>query len=158
MSRSASIKVPAYSRFTPSSDTASRVHARSSKKSNTRCEVLLRSHLFRLGLRFRKNLGHLPGKPDIVFPGPKVAVFCDGDFWHGRNWTDRKKRLQRGANPEYWVAKISRNMERDRLQTEALEAEGWKVVRVWEKDVLADPEQVARMIAEIVIARREPRS
>lgn len=89
---------PSYVGLRPASEQASKAARGSSRKTDTRCEVLLRSALFRAGFRFRKNVATLPGKPDIVFPGPKVAVFCDGDFWHGRDWERRKQKLATGTN------------------------------------------------------------
>jgi DNA mismatch endonuclease (patch repair protein) len=78
-----------------------------------------------MGLRFRKNVKSLPGKPDIVFPSVKVVIFCDGDFWHGRNWETLQEKLKRGMNADYWIAKIQRNMERDLNVNQLLEQNGW---------------------------------
>lgn len=124
------------------------------KATETKGEKLLRSALWRLGLRFRKNFRQLPGKPDVVFTREKVAVFCDGDFWHGRNWRKDKVRLQQGPNAPYWVAKIAANRERDKRYNKELKKGGWSVLRFWESDVRADPGQAARAIADMVIARR----
>jgi len=98
----------------------------------------LRKAIHRRGLRFRKNVRALPGCPDIVFSGPKVAVFCDGDFWHGRSWSERKAKLLRGTNGSYWIAKIERNMDRDIEVQEQLERRGWRVLRFWESDISND--------------------
>jgi len=76
------------------------------------------------------------------------VVFCDGDFWHGRNWETRKKRLEAGSNPRYWVKKIERNMERDQENTWRLVRDGWSVIRLWESDILSD----TKAAAELVIA------
>lgn len=64
-----------------------------------------------------------------------MVIFCDGDFWHGRDWKTRKAKLQGGHNPKYWVAKIERNIARDREQEEALDEAGWSVLRFWESDI-----------------------
>ena len=141
---------PSYLGRQPASPKASRVASASSRKADTRCERLLRSALWRCGLRFRKNVVSLPGKPDVVFVGPRVVVFCDGDFWHGRNWEKRISKLRQGANADYWIAKISSNMERDRAHTQQLTNSGWKVLRFWEKDILANPENIAAQIAYVV--------
>lgn len=77
----------------------------------------------------------LPGCPDIVFPRVKVAIFCDGDFWHGRDWEERKAKLGQGTNSRYWIAKIARNMERDAENQERLETRGWRVLRFWESEI-----------------------
>lgn len=125
------------------------------KASETKGEKLLRSTLWRLGLRFRKNVRQLPGKPDVVFTREKVAVFCDGDFWHGRNWRKDKGRLQRGPNAPYWVAKIAANRERDKRYNKELRRAGWSVLRFWESDVCADSARVALEVAKEVSLKRE---
>lgn len=139
-------KAPSYKGLRPASHKASAAAKGSSRKADTRHERLLRSELWRAGCRFRKNLANLPGKPDIVFTRVKLAVFCDGDFWHGRDWETRKAKLERGSNPGYWVRKIERNIERDGEHTRLLMAAGWSVMRVWESDILADPRGIARLI------------
>lgn len=82
----------------------------------------------------------------MVLVQHRIAVFCDGDFWHGRNWTARKSKLGAGWNAEYWVTKIERNRQRDREVTRNLTRAGWRVVRVWEGDLRSDPERAARKI------------
>ncbi len=91
----------------------------------------------------------------MVFPMAKVAVFCDGDFWHGRNWKKLKPLLKRRANSVYWVAKIAANRRRDTEITRTLMSSGWCVVRVWESDVRADASRAAARIAQL-LARRAP--
>ena len=112
---------PSYEGLSPASARASAAARGSSRKSDTRCERALRKELWKAGLRYRKNVGSLPGKPGIVFVGPKVAVFCDGDFWHGRGWEAQRKKLLRGTNPEYWLRKIETNMARDSKNRSELE-------------------------------------
>lgn len=118
----------------------------SSRKKDTACEVELRSALWHLGLRFRKNVEQLPGKPDVVFSRVRLAVFCDGDFWHGNDWDTRRRKLAAGANPHYWVEKIRANRMRDRRVSRALRRDFWEVMRVWESAVRADAAGVAREI------------
>ena len=142
---------PSYKGLRPASKRASAAARGSSRKSDTRCEVKLRSVLWRAGARFRKDVRSLPGRPDIVFPGPRLAVFCDGDFWHGKDWEARRRKLARGNNPSYWIAKIERNRERDRETTGTLEAAGWTVLRFWESDILRD----TAAVAEEILAVRE---
>lgn len=149
---------PSYAGLSPASEAASRV-GRGNTKQGTRPERLLEAALLRLGLSFQTHVTHLPGNPDIIFPETQVAVFCDGDFWHGRRWAARKARLARGANAEYWLAKIARNRARDRLVGRELRALGWRVVRVWESDVRKDAERVARAIVRrggLIPLRAEP--
>ena len=115
---------------------------------DTSCEVLLRSALHRRGLRYRLH-AKLPGKPDVVFPRAKVAVFVDGCFWHG---CPEHCRVPTG-NRKYWEAKIARNRARDERATDALRAEGWAVIRVWEHEV-RDPDALARTVARVERAVR----
>jgi DNA mismatch endonuclease, patch repair protein len=105
---------------------------RDNRSRDTAPEILRRKALWALGLRFRVNSPTLFGKPDIVFPGSRVVVFCDGNFWDGRNWKAWRAKLKRGSNAEYWVPKFARNIERDRAVTKAVHAEGWTVIRIWE--------------------------
>jgi len=106
-------------------------------------------------LRYRKNVETLPGKPDIVFARARVVVFCDGDFWHGRNWEEQKPKLCQGTNAEYWLSKIESNIERDRLNDALLNADGWSVLRFWETDIKRDPQAAASLIKEVVIERHK---
>lgn len=116
------------------------------RSKDTAPEVALRKALWREGLRYRKHYKGVPGSPDIAFVGVKVAVFCDGDFWHGRNWATRKARLIT-PNKDYWVRKIERNMERDARVNHELAALGWTVVRVWEHEIKSDlPRCVSRVL------------
>ena len=120
------------------------------RSSGTTHEHLLRTHLWRLGLRYRKNVGTLPGKPDIVFARERVAIFCDGDFWHGRDWRRLSRKLRAGTNASYWIPKIGTNRNRDRRNDRLLKREGWTVIRLWETDIHRDPEQAAHRIADLV--------
>ena len=88
----------------------------------------------------------------------RVVVFCDGDFWHGRNWDHFATALGRRHNADYWIAKIARNRERDREHTARLENEGWLVFRIWEMDIMRNPREAARRVKEVVEARRTERA
>jgi DNA mismatch endonuclease (patch repair protein) len=94
----------------------------------------------------------MPGKPDIVFLSARLCVFVDGDFWHGRDWPNLRHRLELRANPDYWIPKIARNIERDREQDQLLLALGWRVLRLWETDVLQDLGCASRLISEALSA------
>jgi DNA mismatch endonuclease (patch repair protein) len=144
---------PSYQGLRPASEAASRV-MRANRKKDTAHEVLLRRALWRLGLRYRKHVAGLPGHPDLVFARARVVIFCDGDFWHGRDWDRLQEQLRRRHNAAYWLAKIGRNRERDRHNTALLEAQGWMVLRFWETDVKKDPDIVARSIEAVVRSRR----
>ena len=138
--------------YKSSSIRASRILSTVARK-NTKCESLLRSALWKKGYRFRKNVDSLPGKPDVVFPKEKVVVFCDGDFWHGWNWQERKAKLQAGANPSYWIAKIERNMQRDKRVNLDLAARGFKVLRFWEREILSEMEKCVEKVVAVVSQR-----
>jgi len=120
------------------------------RSADTGHERLLRSLLWREGLRYRKNVRTLPGKPDIVFPAARIAVFCDGDFWHGRDWQRLSKKLRTGTNASYWIPKIRTNRNRDRRNDRLLKKEGWTVIRVWETDIHRNPQQAAQAVADLV--------
>ena len=121
-------RTPSFKGLRPSSDQSSKAARAASKKGNTRCEQVLRSELCERGLRSRlKHLG-LPCVPDIIFPAHRVVIFCDGDFWHGRGLRHRLAKLARGHNATYWIAKVKRNVERDRNQTKTLQTFGWVVL------------------------------
>ena len=144
--------VPSYQGLQPASEAASRVKRRNRKK-DTAHEVLLRRALWRMGLRYRKHVARLPGNPDLVFFRARLVVFCDGDFWHGRNWEQLRLQLEQRHNAAYWLAKIGSNRARDRRNTASLEGQGWTVLRCWETDVKKDPDATARTIAGAVRTR-----
>ena len=111
------------------------------KQKDTEPELLLRRKLWSSGFRYRKNYTKLPGKPDIVFISKKVAVFCDGDYWHGHNWAVRgysslEQELSRYS--DFWREKILRNIARDEKNNSLLSEMGWTVVRLWESDIRGD--------------------
>jgi DNA mismatch endonuclease (patch repair protein) len=145
-------RAPSYKGLRPASEAASRAK-RSNRKHNTMPEVLLRHAVWRLGLRYRKNVPDLPGVPDLVFRAAAVVVFCDGDFWHGRSWPRLRAKLARGVNAAYWSAKIAHNRRRDQATTAVLEDKGWRVLRLWETDVKRNPAAAARRIRRVVEAR-----
>lgn len=145
---------PSFKNLSAGSPRASAAARASSKKSSTRCEVLLRQALWKLGLRYRLNYSGLPGRPDVVFPSARVVVFCDGDFWHGRDLDQRLVRLAKGHNAPYWTAKVKGNVARDQLQTRELAAAGWVVLRFWESDILRAPDCVAQHVADTIAEQR----
>jgi DNA mismatch endonuclease (patch repair protein) len=145
-------KSPSFKNYNSSSEVASRSLAKN-RAVDTKCERLLRSTLWRMGLRFRKNVKSLPGRPDVVFVRQRIAIFCDGDFWHGREWNRRRRKLKRGANSTYWIAKIRANIDRDKMHTKHLCQLGWTVIRLWETDILSDAEGAAAYVRREVIQR-----
>lgn len=120
------------------------------KSKDTSIEIGLRKALWAKGYRYRKNYGELPGKPDIALTKYKIAIFCDSEFFHGKDWEVLKARLQTGSNGEYWTNKISRNMERDDETNKKLLFLGWTVIRFWGKDILKKPEECVRVIEECI--------
>ncbi|MDR1309870.1 MAG: very short patch repair endonuclease [Deltaproteobacteria bacterium] len=103
------------------------------KGSDTKIETRLRKLLWREGIRYRKNYRLLPGTPDIAITRHKIAVFCDGEFWHGKDWETRRLSIRR--NLDFWTAKIERNMSRDRETERLLRGLGWQVLRFWGTDI-----------------------
>lgn len=99
------------------------------RSTNTKPEEIVRKYLFSKGLRYRKNVRSLPGKPDIVLRKYKTVIFVNGCFWHKH---DCGRFIMPSTNTEYWSNKISRNVERDKINTKLLEAQGWKVIVIWE--------------------------
>lgn len=103
---------------------------------NTSIEVLLRRELWKRGLRgYRKNYKKLIGKPDIVFTKSKVAIFCDSEFWHGKQYLEGKKPK---SNMKFWIEKFKRNIQRDKQVNQKLEEDGWVVLRFWQKEIQKD--------------------
>lgn len=115
---------------------------------DTSIEVALRKALWKKGYRFRKNFKELPGSPDIVLTKHKIAVFCDSEFFHGKDWEELRTRLEKGKNPGYWVRRIERNMERDQEKDRMLRYEGWTVIHFWGRDILKDTEGCVKVIEE----------
>lgn len=120
------------------------------KSKDTKIELKLRKALWERGFRYRKNYTVLPGKPDIVFTQYKIAVFCDSEFFHGKDWEVLKPRLEKSKNSEYWLKKISRNIERDDEVNKKLLFEGWTVIRFWGRDILKNTEECVRVIEETI--------
>lgn len=103
------------------------------KGKDTGLEVMVRSELKRRGLRFLKHVKNLPGCPDLVFPKQKLAVFIDGDFWHGYRFPMWRRTL-----PKFWREKIDKNRDRDRLNFAKLHRMGWRVLRIWQHEIERD--------------------
>lgn len=144
------VRAPSFVGLKPASALASSTARSTSGKRDSRCELVLRKALWALGLRYRVAVKTLPGKPDIVMSRHRIAIFCDGDFWHGRDLDRRLRQLGAGHNASYWVAKIRGNVERDRRHDAALRAAGWIVLRFWERDILRASVEIARKVLEIV--------
>ena len=112
-----------------------------------KAEVLLAKRLWHLGFRYRLNDKRLPGSPDIAILKYNIAIFVDGEFWHGQNWEERKSRLKR--NREYWIAKIEENIARDIRDDKDLRAKDWYPIHFWEKEILKDTDECIETIQEL---------
>lgn len=117
---------------------------------DSQIELCLRKALWKEGLRYRKNYAALPGKPDIVLTKYRIAIFCDSEFWHGKDWDKLKVRIERGNNPAYWLKKIENNRNRDEVVNKKLEYLGWKVIRFWGKDILKSTDECVKTIREAI--------
>lgn len=120
------------------------------KANDTKIEVLLRKALWNKGYRYRKNYKALPGKPDIVLTKYKIAIFCDGEFFHGKDWEVLKPRLEKSNNSDFWINKISRNMERDAEINKKLLFMGWTVIRFWGAEIKKNTDECVRVIEETI--------
>ena len=117
---------------------------------DTSIEVVLRQALWKNGIRYRKNLKGLPGTPDIAITKYKIAIFCDSEFFHGKDWDTLKLRLENGKNSTYWIKKITRNMERDRENEKALCFQDWLVLRFWGDDIKKHTEECVKAVKEAI--------
>ena len=120
------------------------------RSKDTGIEVPLRKALWHKGYRYRKNYKELPGTPDIVLTKYRIAIFCDSEFWHGKDWDVLKPRLLKGKRPDYWVAKIERNRERDIEIDKQLLFMEWTVIRFWGEEILKDTDQCVKVIEETI--------
>ena len=132
------------------------------KGKDSRAELMLRKRLWARGLRYRKHHAGLVGHPDIVFLAARVIVFVDGDFWHGNAWRLRGLASLADLFPnraDWWVRKIERTVQRDREVTDALAADGWLVIRVWESRIRREADIVAAEVESLVrsIPRNRPK-
>ena len=103
------------------------------KSKDTKIEVMLRKELWSRGLRYQKNSKKVFGKPDIVYIGIKVAVFCDSEVWHGYDWDNKKKEFK--SHQDFWIPKIERNIARDKEVNDQLKRTGWTVLRFLGNDI-----------------------
>ena len=107
-------------------------------------ETMLAKTLWRSGIRYRCNYKALPGSPDIAITKYHIAIFVDGEFWHGYDWENRKNDIK--SHQEFWIPKIERTIQRDREVTERLQSEGWIVLRFWGKEIKKNVSECADII------------
>jgi len=118
---------------------------------DTKPELMLRKALWHAGIRYRKNVKTLPGKPDIVITRYKIIVFVDGDFWHGKDFNSKKPVA---TNHAYWDAKIKKNIERDQEVNRQLHGDGWLVLRFWESEIKKDIDSCVKAVLEAINEQR----
>lgn len=121
---------------------------RANKSKGTKPELFFARVMWQAGIRYRKNVTTVFGKPDFVIQKHKIAIFCDGDFWHGRDWEKRK--FDHKSNIDFWHMKIERNIERDKEVNSYLDQEGWKVFRFWSSDIMHDPQGCLQTILSYI--------
>lgn len=119
------------------------------KLKGGKAENLLAKALWHKGYRYRKNDKRLPGSPDIAIRKHHIAIFVDGEFWHGKDWETQKNRLKR--NREYWIEKIEENINRDLRNDRLLAQAGWIPIHFWEKEVMKDLPACVAEIEEVII-------
>lgn len=117
---------------------------------NGKAETILAKMIWHKGYRYRRNYKKLPGSPDIAILRFRIAVFVDGEFWHGENWEERKAKLRH--NREYWIEKIEENMARDKRVDAQLKELGWIPIHFWEKQVLKNTDECLNAILELINA------
>ena len=120
------------------------------KAKDTKIEIILRKALWKKGYRYRKNYNKLLGKPDIVLPKYNIVIFCDGEFFHGKDWELLKNKLKKSNNGEFLIKKISRNRERDDEINKRLSFEGWTVLRFWGEDIKKHTDECVKIIEETI--------
>ena len=133
----------------PATNEAVRKTMQGNTKKDTSIELLLRRALFKRGVRYRKNVKSILGTPDIAIKKYKLLVFCDGDFWHGREYHGVK------SHERFWNEKIKRNRERDLEYTIRLRDEGWTVIRFWESEIRNDLEKCVNQIIKVIHRKQQ---
>ena len=129
------------------------INVKNIRSKDTAIEIRLRKALWQKGYRYRKNYKELPGCPDIVLTKYKIAIFCDGEFFHGKDWEVLKPRLEQSNNSQFWINKISRNIERDDEVNKKLLFLGWTVIRFWGKDIKKNTDECVKVIEETIFTQ-----
>lgn len=120
------------------------------RSKDTSIEIIMRKALWRHGFRYRKNYKLLPGTPDIAITKYRIAIFCDSEFFHGKDWEKLRMQLENGSNSAYWIKKITRNIERDIENDKALRLREWTVLRFWGEDIKKHTDECVRVVEEVV--------
>ncbi|MCL2485897.1 MAG: very short patch repair endonuclease [Endomicrobia bacterium] len=128
-----------------------RLNMQAIKSTGTKIEILLAKALWARGYRYRKNCKTILGKPDIVFRKKKIAIFCDSEFWHGKDYLAKKKKFY--TNKKYWNQKIESNIKRDKFVNHQLKKQGWIVLRFWAREIEKTLEHCMLKIEKTVAAK-----
>ncbi|SDG83005.1 DNA mismatch endonuclease, patch repair protein [Pedobacter terrae] len=148
------IKVPRFEQAGGFHTTADRSKTMANiQGKNTKPELLLRKALWASGIRFRTHVKNMPGKPDIVIQKYRLAILVDGSFWHGFQW--EKKKLTIKSNAEYWIPKIERNIQRDRINQRLLEEAGYTVIRFWDHDIKSDLNKCLNQVWLYIVSAKD---
>ena len=123
------------------------------KSKGSKIEIVLGKALWKKGFRYRKNVKDIFGKPDFAFKKYKVAVFCDSEFWHGKDWAKKKSEIK--SNKEFWYNKIERSIERDKEVNIKLNEEGWIVLRFWEKEIMIKTDECIQKVIDAINQRKK---
>ncbi len=120
------------------------------KGKDTEIEIRLRKALWHKGYRYRKNYKELPGSPDIAITKYQIAIFCDGEFFHGKNWEELRIKLENSNNSQFWINKIARNIDRDDEVNKELNSMGWTVLRFWGEDIKKHLDECVQVVEETI--------
>ena len=124
------------------------------KSKNTSIELLLAKRMWAEGIRYRKHNPLIPGKPDFTIKKYRIAIFCDSEFFHGKDWENQKNKIK--SNREYWIPKIENNILRDSKVNYELGRQGWTVIRFWGKDIKNDMEGCIKTIRSYIALAEKP--
>lgn len=125
---------------------------RAIKSKGSKIETMLSKALWRKGYRYRKNLRSVYGKPDIVFTKYKIAIFCDSEFWHGKDWETKKWEIK--SRRDFWFPKIERNITRDENVNKTLSEQGYLVLRFWGEQIRKDLEACVTQVEGAIKERK----
>lgn len=123
------------------------------KSKGSKIETILGKEMWKNGIRYRKNYTKIVGKPDFAITKHKIAIFCDSEFWHGKDWETKKYEIK--SNRDFWVQKIQRNIDRDIEVTRELNSQGWIVLRFWGKQITNNTQACVNKIIEAVNSRKK---
>ena len=124
------------------------------RSKDTKIELMLRKALWQRGYRYRKNYKAIPGKPDIALTKYKIAIFCDGEFFHGKDWEILEPKLKKSNNSEKWIKKISNNRQRDEDINKKLQFLGWTVIRFWGDEISNNTNECIKRIEETIFENK----